>query len=310
MEMTKKPTESQQRPPQIAPSPFPSSEEREVLERALLSSSAADASSASSASAVASQNYFVPTAVPILADNDAFDENGVPVMASAVAAAATSVAPADLPPPPAAMASTGRIRTAAPTTNNRNNNANNGKKSESFIDYNDDDVIVRPEPPSSSFSYNNDNILPSAPTLPTHTTHLPSTQQITTSAQIRAANVFGAISSSEENQCVARTQRQVKNNVQYHTNQGVKVANEIANRKAWREDEGLTVDEGIHHLNLNATSTSSADNEQGKKKSEEKDEDVRPYAKKGGGGYEVKEYETSEYDTSEYDVTEYKSVYD
>ncbi|KAL9187683.1 hypothetical protein ACHAXT_006061 [Thalassiosira profunda] len=266
MEMTKKPpARTSQQPP---PAPFTSAAEREDLERALLSSTT---------ESEASQQSYVPTAVPIVAE--VFDENGAPSYAASVTAS--------LPPPPP------RNAVAAST-------ASKAEKS-TKKEYEDDDVIVRPEPPS----YNASDALPSAPVLPTHASGLPSTKQRTDQSLLRAANVKGRISAEEEDAAVARAQRGL-GQMQHKAGVEVKVANAKAARKVWQSDEGLTVDEGIHHLNLGANGTAN----KGCKKKEE-DEDVRPYKQADGKpGYETSEYETKEYETSEYGVSEYKSVYD
>jgi len=181
----------------------------------------------------------------------------------------------------------------------------NSDKNESFLEEYDDDVIVRPEPPLSAYDYQVDNYYPSAPVLPTHTSNLPSTEKLATTAQLRAANFRGGLAQEEEFGDVARGQRE-RGAIQNHTDRNVKVANAKAARKAWRGDEGLTVDEGIHNLN----NLKESENRQ-----VEDDDDVVPYGctqrrKVGKGGYEVKEYDTAEYDTTQYDVAEYKSVYD
>lgn len=281
--MTKKPAAQ----PKMSPSPFSSSAEREELERALLLSTTTTA--AEQSDTTSPQNFvLVPTAVPIVGDT--FDENnGVPVVA-----VATSMT-ASLPPPPSAPA----VASSSRTNDANNDHKKSTKKNESFID---DDVIVRPEPPSHT-NDNNFFPLPTAPTIPTYTTHLPSTQQHTASAQLRAANVRGNISSEEEKVDVARAQRQ-RNAINYHADEAVMTANAKAARKAGRRDEGLTVDEGMHH--------SGADTREGEKQVDD-DGELRPYGnnrKQGQRGYDVNEYDTAEYDTGDYDVTEYKSVYD
>jgi len=280
MEMTKKPTTHTR--PGMSPSPFSSSAERAELERALLSSTTASSVEQSSTSSQ-NPNYFVPTAVPIVGDT--FNEHGIPVMAVATATIAS------LPPPPSASAAmASNIR-----TNDENSHKKSTKKSESFLD--DDGVIVRPEPPSYTTNSGNNNFpLPTAPTIPTYTTNLPSTQQLTTSAQLRAANVCGTILSEEEMVGVARAQRQ-RSAIQYHDDEAVMRGNVRAARKAGRSDEGLTVDEGVHDIyNLNSGA-------EGEKQEDDKQKHRKP-------GYEVNEYDTTEYDTGEYDTAEYKSMYD
>ena len=124
----------------------------------------------------------------------------------------------------------------------------NSDKNESFLEDYDDDVIVRPEPPLSAYDYQVDNYYPLAPVLPTHTSYLPSTKRLTTTAQLRAANFRGGLAQEEEFGDVARGQRE-RGAIQNHTDRNVNVANAKATRKAWRGDEGLTVDEGIPNLN-------------------------------------------------------------
>ena len=85
--------------------------------------------------------------------------------------------------------------------------------------------------------------------IPRYTTNLPYTQQRTTSAQLRAANVNGAILSEEEMVGVARAQRQ-RSAIQCHDDDAVMRGNVKAVRKAGRSDEGLTVDEGVHDTQL------------------------------------------------------------
>ncbi|KAL7534920.1 hypothetical protein ACHAXR_008882 [Thalassiosira sp. AJA248-18] len=297
MEMTKKPIAAK---PEIAPSPFSPRAEREELERAQLLPSTTSTTTNSTQSSSSSHNYVVPTAVPIIEGGDAFNENSVPVVAVA----------ASLPPPP--PSDYRRANANENTAAHKNYSTTNSDKSKSFID--DDDIIVRPEPTSNS-SISSPLLLPTAPTLPTHTSNLPSTHQLTTSAQIRAANVQATISSEEEIAHVARAQRTRKYAIQHHAGQGVRMANEIANRKVGKSDEGLTVDEGIHNVNLNADSLQQQQRQQGgeKNKQGDDDDDVRPYGVKqpsGKRGYDVKEYDVTEYETGEYDVAEYKSVYD
>jgi len=273
MEMTKKPpkstTDQADRPP---PSPFVSaSAEREELER-LVSSTTTSSSTSSS-----QQNY-IPTAVPIISE-DRFDEN-------APVAVATSVA--SLP----------SAATAAAISNN-NTKKESSKSDEKSFD--DDDIKVEA---ITNNNFNNNNI-PTASTLPTHTAHIPSTQQQTTQSLLRAANVGGQIRSEEEFASVARAARH-KPAIQSTTDNLVQIANTKAKPNKYKQDEGLTVDEAIHHLTnstlkkLEIPSTTESD--------------IRPYsntpAKAKGGGYETKEYETKEYETKEYETTGYKSVYD
>ena len=300
MEMTKKPPATTQQsaadiPP---PSPFASaSAEREDLERALLQSSTTSSQQ---------QNYVVPTAVPITT-NDVFDENNLspPV----VAAAATTL-------PPRASSINASSANNKTTCNNayKSKSATNthDKKTDSFIDCDngeedDNGIIVRPD---TDTNYNN---LPTASTLPTYTSNLPKTQQLTTSSQLRVANVLGNISSEDEVASVARAQRQTSN-IQSNTSNAIQYANVKATAKKYKSDEGLTVDDRIHEL---TSSTKARANEL----KDNFDNDIRPYSnkpqqqeqkdgKKKEGGYEVKEYETSEYETSEYETSEYKSVYD
>ena len=317
MEMTKKPQETTQQsaaniPP---PSPFASaSAEREELERALLQSSTSTTTSTSDNTYSQQQNYVVPTAVPITTE-DAFDENISPVVAAASVASS-------LPPPSLSTS----IAVSANRTNNTtaaNNNAykskstasTNDKKSDSFKDYTQDDdhgIIVRPDTDT-----NHDN-LPTASTLPTYTSHVPKTQQVTASSQLRVANVLGNISSEDEVASVARAQRQTFN-IQSNTINAIQYANVKAATKRYKNDEGLTVDDRIHEL----TSSTKVRADELKDRF---DNDIRPYSnkpqqqyqqgqkdgkkEKKEGGYEVKEYETSEYETSEYETSEYKSVYD
>ena len=301
MEMTKKPPATTQQsaadiPP---PSPFASaSAEREDLERALLQSSTTSSQQ---------QNYVVPTAVPITT-NDVFDENNLspPV----VAAAATTL------PPRTSSSINASSANNKTTCNNayKSKSATNthDKKTDSFIDCDngeedDNGIIVRPD---TDTNYNN---LPTASTIPTYTSNLPKTQQLTTSSQLRVANVLGNISSEDEVASVARAQRQTPL-IQGTTNNAIQYANVKAATKKYKSDEGLTVDDRIHEL---TSSTKARANEL----KDNFDNDIRPYSnkpqqqeqkdgKKKEGGYEVKEYETSEYETSEYETSEYKSVYD
>ena len=302
--------------PRIAPSPFTSaSVEREELTSALLSSSVALPAESSTADADTTtsttrslQNYFVPTAVPITSGNgDAFDDNDsggvLPLMATVTASTIV-----DLPPPPPVAASAATAASSSRRTQTKNNTEATSKKESAFEG---DEVLVRPEPPSTYYgnNINNNYPFPSAPTVPTHTTHLATTQQVTTSAQLRAANVQGNISSELETADVARAQRD-RHAIQHGAKTGVRAANERAARKVWREDEGLTVDEGIHNLTLNSTNDNGlVDREQ-----DDDDDDVRRHGNKRqgkkGGGYDVQEYDVKGYETNEYDVSEYKSVYD
>ena len=76
---------------------------------------------------------------------------------------------------------------------------------------------------------------------------------------------------------------------------------EINARKAKRSDEGLTVDESIHHNYVHSTINGRSEEEPTRQFGTTKD---------GKRGYEVAEYDVTDYDTSEYDVTNYKSLYD
>mmetsp|Transcript_4825 Transcript_4825/g.8999 ORF Transcript_4825/g.8999 Transcript_4825/m.8999 type:complete len:329 (-) Transcript_4825:246-1232(-) len=328
MEMTKNKSTAQ---PSIPRSPFSSTQERQELERALLDTAPSappppppaverSASSATSNSAASSHQNFVPTAVPI--GEDTFDEtNGVPVVAVATP---TMVS---LPPPPAG-ASSAASRMASSLSHRTNHHESRARqqqqqfatkkseKSDSYMD--DDDVIVRPEPPSYKTNDNNNTnyAFPTAPAFPTHATHLPSTEQHTVSSQLRAANAVGAILSDEERLGVARAQRHGRTVRNYHDNEAVAMANRRAAAQARAMDEGLTVDEGVHRLSLDAEEEDGGGrgSREGTKGREEED-DHRPYGNKKqqpgkGGGYEVNEYDVSEYETREYDVTEYKSVYE
>lgn len=278
MEMTKKPSTSTTEQADIPPpSPFVSaSAEREELERLVSSTSSATTRSSSSSSR---QNY-IPTAVPIT-NGDRFDENAPVAVATSVASLPSSSASAAV----------------------SNNNASTTKKESSKSDdksLDDDDIKVE------AITNNNfNNNIPTASTLPTHTVHIPSTQQQTTQSLLRAANVGGQIRSEEEFASVARAARH-KPSIQSNTDNLVQIANTKAKPNKYKQDEGLTVDEAIHHLSnstlhkLEIPSTTESD--------------IRPYsnapAKAKGGGYETKEYETKEYETSEYETSEYKSVYD
>ena len=76
---------------------------------------------------------------------------------------------------------------------------------------------------------------------------------------------------------------------------------EINARKAKKSDEGLTVDESIHHNYKNSTIDVKRE-----------EEPTRHFGttKNGKRGYEVAKYDVSDYDTSEYDVSNYKSLYE
>jgi len=279
MEMTKKPPKSTTERADIPPpSPFVSaSAEREQLERLVSSTSSATIARSSTSS---QQNY-IPTAVPITS-GDRFNENAPVAVATSVASLPSSSASAAV----------------------SNNNASTTKKESSKSDdksLDDDDIKVE------AITNNNfiNNNIPTASTLPTHTAHIPSTQQQTTQSLLRAANVGGQIRSEEEFASVARAARH-KPSIQSNTDNLVQIANTKAKPNKYKQDEGLTVDEGIHHLSnstlkkLEIPSTTESD--------------IRPYSntpsKAKGGGYETKEYETKEYETSDYETTEYKSVYD
>jgi hypothetical protein len=279
MEMTKKPPESTTEEADIPPpSPFVTSSEREELER-LVSSTSATRSSTSS-----SQQNYIPTAVPKTTE-DRFDENA-PV---AIATSVTSLPPAD------------SAYAAVSTTNNASTTKKESSKTDDKLELLNDDIKVE----AVTNNNNNFNNIPTASTLPTHTTHIPATQQQTTQSLLRAANVGGQIRSEEEFASVERAARH-KPAIQSNTDNLVQIANTKAKPNKSKQDEGLTVDEGIHHLSnstmkkLEIPSTAESD--------------IRPYsnapAKAKGGGYETKEYETKEYATSEYETEEYKSVYD
>ena len=270
--MTKKPSNSTTEQADITPpSPFVSaSAEREELER-LVSTSSATRSSISS-----SQQNYIPTAVAITSE-DRFDEN-------APVAVATSVA--SLP----------SAATAVSTINNAYTTKKESLKSneKSF----DDDIKVE-----AVTNNNFNNNIPTASTLPTHTAHIPSTQQQTTQSLLRAANVGGQIRSEEEFASVARAARH-KPSIQSNTDNLVQIANTKAKPNKYKQDEGLTVDEAIHHLSNSTLKRMEIPTT---------DSDIRPYSNapaKTNGGYETKEYETKEYKTSDYETTEYKSVYD
>ena len=291
MEMTKKPPPTTtNEESDISPSPYPSaSAEREELERTLLDEDRSSNSSTSDNIAT-SQNY-IPTAVPIrTTDYASFNEN------ASLPTATASIASVPPPSASAAAASSNRANNTPSTKHVQSKSAattkSNEDKSNSFTD-DDSDIIVRPD--------NNKNLynLPTASTLPTFTNHTPQHQHlISTSNQLRAANVAGTLSSLDEYASVARAQRQ-RPNIQQTTTNAVNLANAKAYNKKGARDEGLTVDEGIHHLNLKETDIP------------QREEDIRPYSKvPGKGGYETKEYETGEYETGEYETSEYKSVYD
>ncbi len=253
----------------LHPSPFSPDHERHVLEQAFSSSEASQDTRQSN-----STLNVIPTAIPITGDT--LHESWMPVMAVAT-------------PLPYASA-TGTQQT---TTSTQAQSATPNKK-----ESNDDDIIVEPVPSQNSTSH-----LPTAPTLSNYSSNNPITQQLTTSVQLRHAQIRGKIASDEEKDGIARAQRE-RDAIQYHTNEAVRAANETAARKVGRYDEGLTVDEGIY------TNVSAERVGEGKTGD---DEDVLLYGTVGADGkrgYEVSEYDTSKYNTEEYDVTEYKSVYD
>ena len=83
----------------------------------------------------------------------------------------------------------------------------------------------------------------------------------------------------------------------------VREANANATAKARREDEGLTVEEGVHGMKKTRGDDGA---DEGKKKTaandtseddddDDDDDDAMPYKKAGGGGYEVNEYRLGEY---------------
>eukprot|EP01083_Nonionella_stella_P302111 1040343_1 len=133
----------------------------------------------------------------------------------AVAASVT----ASLPPPPARSSATASSSRNSRTSSNihyQSQKSLNSEKNESFVEEYDDDVIVRPEPPLSAHDYQVDNYYPSAPVLPTHTSHLPSAERLATTAQLRAANFRGGLAQEEEFGDVARGQRE-RGAIQNHT---------------------------------------------------------------------------------------------
>ena len=279
MEMTKKPPKSTTEQADIPPpSPFVSaSAEREELERLVSSTSSATITRSSTSS---SQQNYIPTAVPITSE-DRFDDN-------APVAVATSVASL---PSAASTSAVSTINNATSTTKKESSKSNE----KSFND-------IKVEAVTNN---NNDfNNIPTASTLPTHTAHIPSTQQQTTQSLLRAANAMGDIKSEEEFASVARAARH-KPAIQSNTDNLVEIANTKAKPNKYKQDEGLTVDEGIHHLTNSTLQRLEIPTV---------DSDIRPYSntpsKAKGGGYETKEYETKEYKTSEYETSEYKSVYD
>lgn len=146
--------------------------------------------------------------------------------------------------------------------------------------------------------------LPDAQVIKNYTSNLPATQQHTTASLLRQAQHKGQVESEIEKtkDYFAKIHTDAERN---ETTAAVRVANAKAMSKAWRHDEGLTVDEGIHRRYANEYSRGE--------ENETSEEVVRPYGSKsadGKRGYEVAEYDTAEYDTADYDVTEYKSVYD
>lgn len=162
----------------------------------------------------------------------------------------------------------------------------------------DDDIIVKPEPDGAT----NVSHLPAAHAIPSAGSLIQ--QQHTTSAQLRAANFKGVLSSEEEIAGIARAHRGIPE-IQLDTDEAIKAANIAAIGKKGKKDEGLEVDHMIHHLNIKC----SLD-----EKEKKTDEDTRLYGTTNAigkrGGYEVKEYDVSEYTTSDYEISEYKSVYD
>lgn len=212
----------------------------------------------------------VPTAIPV---DDAFQENIVPATAVVVAAPVTN----------AVMGSS---------------DATAAKEEEKDPKSFDDDIIVKPEPDGAT----NASHLPAAHAIPSAGSLIQ--QQHTGSAQLRAANFKGVLSSEEEMAGIARARRGVPE-LQRDADEAVRAANIAALGKQGKKDEGLAVDHMIHHLNIKCALD---------EKEKKEDEDIRLYgtthANGNRGGYKVKIYETSEYNTSTYETTEYKSVYD
>jgi len=161
----------------------------------------------------------------------------------------------------------------------------------------DEDIIVKPEPDGAT----NLSHLPAAHAIQSAGSLIQ--QQHTASAQLRAANLKGVLSSEEEMASIARAHRGVPD-MQREADEAIRNANIAAHGKKGKKDEGLAVDHMIHHLNVKCSLDGN-----GKKE----DEDNRLYGttySNGKRGYEIKEYETSNYETTEYETTEYKSVYD
>lgn len=222
------------------------------------------------------QQIAVPTAVPV---NDAFQENNVsPTTATAAAAVAVAV--------------------AAPTTDAVLDSSTNTTKEDEEKIYQYDRIIVKPEPDDG---VNTTSYLPAATGIPSAGSLIQ--QQHTTSAQLRAANFKGTLSTEEETAGIARAHRGI-DAIQHETDEAVRAGNIAAQGKKGKKDEGLAVDHMIHHLNIKC----SLD-----EKEKKEDDDVRLYGitnADGKRGYETKEYDTKEYDTTPYETTEYKSIYD
>ena len=228
------------------------------------------------------QQIAVPTAVPV---NDAFQENVSPTTATAAAAAAAAAAVA--------------VAVAAPTTDAILDSSTNTTKEDEEKIYQYDGIIVKPEPDDGA---NTTSYLPAATGIPSAGSLIQ--HQHTTSAQLRAANFKGILSTEEETAGIARAHRGI-DAIQHETDEAVRAGNIAAQGKKGKKDEGLAVDHMIHHLNIKC----SLD----EKEKKEDDDDVRLYGitnADGKRGYETKEYDTKEYDTTPYETTEYKSIYD
>ena len=139
--------------------------------------------------------------------------------------------------------------------------------------------------------------LPTAPTLQSYTS--PTTHQHTTASLLRQAQHRGEVETEidKTKDMFAKAQLDSMRN---ETATALEIA-KINAQKAKRVDEGLTVDEGIHHNHVSTEINTTSENEP-----------IRPFGttKDGKRGYVVNTYDVAEYDTAEYDVTEYKSVYD
>ena len=154
----------------------------------------------------------------------------------------------------------------------------------------EEEVIVSPQ-------LSNNANLATAPTLQSYTS--PTTHQYATASLLREAQHRGEVETEIDKTKDMFAKAQLEN-MRSETAAALEIA-KVKAQKAKRIDEGLTVDEGIHHY------VSSEINAR-----REEQQHVRPFGttKNGKRGYEVNEYDVAEYDTAEYDVSEYKSVYD